>query len=79
MDQDLEGIDRKLTALLALVATSLSPDVESERKILEALLRCGFGNTEIALILGKTSNAVAVAKSRMGKRPAKNERAAHAE
>ncbi len=69
MDQEMEGIDRKLTALLALVASSLGADDESERKVLEALIRSGLANTEIGLILGKTPNAVAIAKSRMGKRP----------
>jgi hypothetical protein len=60
----LESIDRKLTAVIALLARQLSGD---DAAGLESVLRRGgLGTLEIAAILGKSQRAVQMALKTQG-------------
>lgn len=62
-----EELEKKVQILINLQARALIRDFETQKDKVEFLSDCGFGNAEIAEILGTTSGYVSVAKTKLRK------------
>lgn len=72
---DLSRVEAKLDVLIRLMALSVAPDGMSLKDRAVRLQRAGLGPTEIASIVGSTSNAVSVALHGAKKPKAKGRKA----
>jgi hypothetical protein len=73
-NSDLSRVEAKLDVLIRLMAISVAPDSMSLKERAVRLQRAGLGPTEIAAIVGSTSNAVSVALHGAKKRRSKGKK-----
>ncbi len=64
MDEKLDTISKKMSVIISMLAMDKADSV-SQKDMIAKLIGADLPNGEIAAILGISSNAVAIAKSRM--------------